>query len=71
MGYVLYILLLAGAVAGMVVGTLMPFRKIRSLENIIPAMMRKMTLVSVISYALFVAISTYQMVFSSFKLEGY
>ncbi len=70
-GYALYILLLAGAVAGMGVGTLMPFRKIKSLENIIPAMMRKMTLFSVISYALFVAISTYQMVFSSFKLEGY
>ncbi len=70
-GYVFYLLLLTVAVSGMGVGTLMPFRKIRSLDNIIPSMMRKLTLVSVISYALFAAIATWQMVFSSFRLEGY
>jgi hypothetical protein len=68
-GYVIYILLLTGAVTG--TGTLMPFRKIGSLENVIPAMMRKLTLVSLISYLIFAAISTYQMIFSNFKLEGY
>lgn len=70
-GYVIYLLLLTGAVTGMGVGILMPFRKMRSLEKTIPAIMRKLTLVSLISYALFTLISTYQMIFSSFKLEGY
>ena len=70
-GYVIYLLLLTGAVTGMGVGILMPFRKMRSLETTIPAIMRKLTLVSLISYALFTLISTYQMIFSSFRLEGY
>lgn len=70
-GYVIYLLLLSGVVTGMGVGILMPFRKMRSLENTIPAIMRKLALVSLISYALFTLISTYQMIFSSFRLEGY
>jgi hypothetical protein len=70
-GYVLYALLLSGALSGIGVGALQPFRKKASLTEIIPAVTRKLVLVSLISYALFTAIATYQMIFSSFKLEGY
>jgi hypothetical protein len=70
-GYVLYAVLLAGAVSGMGVGALMPFRKKRSLEKVMPPILRKLTLISMISFGIFAAISTYQIIFSSFRLEGY
>ncbi len=70
-GYVLYALLLSGALCGTGVGVLRPFRKVASLAEIIPPLTRRLTFLSLISYALFTAISTYQMIFSSFRLEGY
>ena len=70
-GYPLYILLLSGTVAGLGVGLLQPFRKKESLEKIIPAIQRNLVAISVISFLVFTAISSYQIVFSSFKLEGY
>jgi len=70
-GYVLYALLLTGAVSGMAVGALMPFRTVKSLETIMPSIMSRLTLASMISYALFAAIATYQIIFSHFRLEGY
>jgi hypothetical protein len=70
-GYVLYVLLLTGAVSGMGVGALMPFRTKRSLEKVMPSILRKLTLASMVSYGMFVVIATYQIIFSNFRLEGY
>ena len=70
-GYPLYGLLFLGAVTGLGVGVLQPFRKKESLENIIPAMQRNLAAASVSSFLTFTAIVTWQILFSSFKLEGY
>lgn len=70
-GYPLYALMLLSTITGLGVGLLQIFRMKKSLENIIPAMQQKLAAVSVASLFIFVAISTWQMLFSSFKLEGY
>lgn len=69
-GYPLYLLLLAGTVTGVGVGLLHACRKKESLEFIIPGLQRKLAGVSVISFLVFTAIVTYQILFSSFKLDG-
>lgn len=70
-GYVLYALLLSGALSGIGTGALLLFRKEASLVDIIPAITCRLTLASVLAYAVFAAITTYQIIFSNFKLEGY
>jgi hypothetical protein len=67
-GYCLYLLLLVGGVAGMGVGVLMPFRQIPSLKETLPSMQRRLALTSIISYLLFTAIATYQIIFSNLKM---
>jgi hypothetical protein len=67
-GYALYLLLLAGGVAGMSVGLLMPFRQVPSLKAALPAIQKHLALTSVICYALFTAIATYQIIFSNLKM---
>jgi hypothetical protein len=70
-GYSLYITLLAGVVGGTGVGVLMPFRDIESLQQVVPRIQKKLTMMSVISYLLFAMIVTSVMVVTDFKLEGY
>jgi hypothetical protein len=70
-GYSLYITLLAGVVGGTGVGVLMPFRDIESLQQVVPRIQKKLTMMSVISYLLFAIIVTSVMVVTDFKLEGY
>ena len=70
-GYPLYVALLGGAISGMGVGVLMPFRKIESLSKIVPSTQRKLALAAVILFFVFTAIVTYRMVFTGFILEGY
>jgi hypothetical protein len=70
-GYPLYILMLSGAVSGLGVGLLQPFQRKESIEKIIPAIQRKLAAVSVVSFFIFTVIVTWQILFSSFKLEGY
>lgn len=50
-GYLFYAALLGGAVTGMGVGILMPFRSIPSLVVIIPSLQRKLAFLSVIFYS--------------------
>jgi len=69
-GYPLYILLFSGGVSGIGVGLLQLFRKKESLANVIPVFQRKLAVISVISFFLFTLIVTWQVLFSSFKLEG-
>jgi hypothetical protein len=55
-GYPLYLLLFAGAILGMGVGVLMPFRDIRSLSESIPATQKRMALAAVALFILFAII---------------
>lgn len=67
-GYILYATLLTGAVTGLGVGALMPFREIASLATTLPVIQRKLALISVLSYLFFVVIAVYRMVSTDFSL---
>jgi hypothetical protein len=67
-GYALYLLLMAGGLAGMGVGLLVPFREVPSLKATLPTIQKHLALASVIFYALFAAIATYQIIFSNLKI---
>jgi hypothetical protein len=67
-GYLLYATLLAGVVAGLGVGALMPFAKIRSLSKSIPVVQKRLTLVCLVAYLLFAVISVRQMIFSNLSV---
>jgi hypothetical protein len=69
-GYPLYIALLGSTITGMSVGLLMPFRKTDSLREVIPALQRRLTLVSVSLILVFTAIVTYRVIFSNLILEA-
>ena len=70
-GYALYITLLGGAISGLGVGAIMPFRDIQSLSKTVPGIQRKLTVTALISYFLFTGIVTYQIVFSNLTMKGY
>ncbi len=52
-GYLLYAGLLGGAVTGVGVGVLMPFRKVPSLSRVVPALQRNLALTTMAFYACF------------------
>jgi len=67
-GYVLYATLFGGAVAGIGTGVLMPFRQVGSLTRIIPAIQRRLTVVTLVCYLLFTLIAAWEMIFSALTL---
>lgn len=67
-GYLLYATLFGGAVAGLGVGALMPFRQVGSLVRIIPSMQRRLTAITLVCYLLFTLVVVWKMVFSALKL---
>jgi hypothetical protein len=67
-GYLLYVTLLCGAVSGMGVGVLMPFRKTASLADALPGMQENLALTSVVSYAAFALTVTYRILVSHLVL---
>jgi len=67
-GYILYLVLLLGGLAGMGVGLLMPFRQVQSLKETLPTFQRHLALTSVVLYLLFAVIATYQIIFSNLKM---
>jgi len=67
-GYPLYMTLLSGAVSGMGVGILAPFRKRASLVDVIPALQKKLALFSFVCYALFAIIVLYRIFTSNLIL---
>jgi len=69
-GYALYLTFLGGAVFGLGVGVTMPFRNIESLRAVLPRIQRQLTLISLGSYALFMAIVAYGILFSNLRLSG-
>ena len=67
-GYPLYISLLGSAVCGMGAGVLTPFRKRKSLSEIIPSIQKKLVLASLVLLLIFTALVTHRMIFSDFRL---
>jgi len=70
-GYILYVTLLVGVLGGTGVGILLPFGGRDSLKRIIPGIMKRLTMMSIISYLLFAVIVTFAMVRTDFRLTGY
>ncbi|MFB3884233.1 MAG: hypothetical protein ACE144_03330 [Thermodesulfobacteriota bacterium] len=70
-GYPLYISLFGGAITGMGVGVLMPFRHTKSLLKVVPSVQKKLSLASIVLFLIFAAVVTYRIIFSDFILEGY
>jgi hypothetical protein len=68
-GYPLYLALLGGTISGMGVGVLMPFRKTKSLSEILPRIQRKLAIASSILFAVFAAMVTYGIIFSGLIME--
>ena len=67
-GYLLYGTLLGGAVSGMGVGVLMPFRQVSSLAAVIPAQQKNLARFSFLAYALFTMMTIYLIVRSHLVL---
>jgi len=67
-GYALYITLLGGGVTGIGTGVLMPLRTLGSMNRVIPALQRKLAVISLIFYLFFTLITSWRMLFSSFRL---
>ncbi len=64
-GYLLYMLLFGATVSGLGVGALIPFRQVESLQSMLSGFIRKLALTSIILYAAFTALITYEIVSSS------
>ena len=69
LGYLLYIFLFGAVVSGLGVGALIPFRKVESLQFMLSGFIRKLALASVILYAAFTALVTYEIVSSSLVIS--
>ena len=67
-GYFLYLALLGGAIAGMGVGLLMPFKRIESLAETIPALQKKLAVVATVLFLIFMTLVTYRIIFSNLSL---
>lgn len=67
-GYLLYLPLFGAAVTGMGVGVLLPFRGVESLREVLPRLIKKLTLVSLTLYLAFTAIVIYKIATSNLVL---
>jgi len=67
-GYALYLPLFLGTVAGGGIGALTPFRRVASLHDTLPALIRKLTMISLAAYAIFTAIVIYEIASSNLIL---
>jgi hypothetical protein len=64
-GYLLYLLLFGAVVSGIGVGALMPFRQVDSLKFMLTGFIGKLALTSVLLYAVFTVLISYQIIFSN------
>ena len=67
-GYALYATLLGGAISGLGVGALLPFTSHPSLSRIIPAIQRRLALITLALYLTFTLIVIWRMLSTSFTL---
>lgn len=70
-GYPLYLSLFGAGIAGTNVGFLARLKGAESLKGLLPGFQKGLCLTAMIGYTVFAAISTYPMLFSDFRLEGY
>ncbi|HSB67912.1 MAG TPA: hypothetical protein VLT62_01070 [Candidatus Methylomirabilis sp.] len=70
-GYPMYALLFGGVIAGLGLGVLHSRRRTPSLGSVLPPLTRRLSLAAMICFGLFAAISTYVMLATPFRLEGY
>jgi len=70
-GYPLYLTLFGGTIFGLGVGVLVPFRNIKSLSRILPAVQRRLALTSSILFLIFGGLVTVLILLSNLVLEGY
>lgn len=68
-GYLLYLLLFGGVVTGMGSGLLLPFREVESLKQLLGGIIGKLTLASVLMYALFMVLVSYEILTSSLVIS--
>jgi hypothetical protein len=57
-------------VSGLGVGFTLPFRRIASLELVLPALQRRLALATIIGFCMFTALSLYGMLASNLSLRG-
>lgn len=69
LGYLLYILLFGAVVSGLGAGALIPFRQVESLQSMLSGFIRKLALASIILFATFTALVTYEIVSSSLVIS--
>jgi hypothetical protein len=67
-GYVLYLLLFGGLIAGSGTAVLTPFRHFGSLQAVIPPLLQRFTLASMLLYTAFTVIVTYRVAVSNLTL---
>ena len=67
-GYPLFLTLLGGALTGMGVGILTPFLRTESLQEILPAICKKLIRLSLVLYACFFLMVVYQLIRSNLKM---
>ena len=67
-GYLLYLTLLGGAVAGMGVGALQPFRRAASLATVLPVIQRRLILTAMILYGAFGGVALWRIMVSELRL---
>ena len=70
-GYPLYLTLFSASILGMGVGVVGRFKKTVSLQVIVPALQKRLCLVSICAYIIFTVICLYPILFSDFRLFGY
>ena len=68
-GYPLYLTILGGAITGIAIGALMPFKKIKSLSALLPGIQKKLALTSILFLLIFTGIVTVQILLSHLVLE--
>ena len=70
-GYLIYVTLLGGTIAGLSVGVLIPFRKMKSLSDILPAFQRRLAMTSSTLFLVFTAIVTVRILLSGLVMDAY
>jgi hypothetical protein len=70
-GYPLYVTLFGGAISGLSIGLLMPFRNIVSLSETLPSVQRRLAVTSSLLFLTFASIVTVRILLSNLILEGY
>lgn len=68
-GYPLYLSLFGGGIAGIGSGALTHFKVIRSLAEIVPAVQRRLIMISLVLFLLFTVLVTYKMISSNLILN--